>query len=585
MTSASLISALNAIAGKVDSAFTERERAFGDIGKRLGDAVLEIAQITSLVDGLPGLLESETLNDATARVSKVARMISAIGSVIPDENRALTELLKVNKDVASGLERLQNNIRIISILTLNAKIEAASVEREESDFSSFTLEIAQLAATARATVDGYLREHRKLVALLKGACKSKALFQQKYQSPLLSLSGQLSESLKAVESRRRQAAESALDIGACSKRINAAIGGAVMALQISDITRQRIEHVHFAVEHMISGLSGDGSQCTDDGWGQSADLAERESAAAYICAMESAQMDGALTEYEEEAGKIHESLKNLEEECAGVAQHGQELYGSAGKDSGSFLEVLKANLNVAMRLIHECMKAQASVDSATAAVTSTVIELQRQIISVSQIVLDMTLVGMNAALKSRQLGSKGKGLGIIADELRSYAHQTAQEAENLTPALELVIQSVSCFEDLRLTREKENVPDLDNVLATALKGFDDCAASLDNALKGLSNGGKHILSVLQNCVAEIEDQKSAPAILTEARDDLGGISQCDTAAEFYPGLLEDLMHIYWKRYTMASEREIHQQYSDAPQSVEPKTPDENSVLLDDFMVA
>lgn len=585
MTSASLLSGLNAVASKVGGAFTERERAFGDIGKQLGEAVLEIAQITNLVDGLPGLLESETLNEATARVSKVARMISAIGSVIPDENKALTELLLVNKDVACRLDRLQNTIRIISILTLNAKIEAASVERDGSDFSNFTLEIAQLATTARATVDGYLRQHEKLLVLLNEACKAKALFQQKYQSSLLSLSGELSESLAAVESRRRQAAESALDIGARSKRINSAIGGAVMALQISDTTRQRIEHVHFAVEHMISGLSVQSTHLDDEVWAQAGDAAGRESAAAYICAMESAQMDAALAEYEEEAGKIYEALTRLEEECAGVAHHGQDLYGSSGKESGSFLEALKAKLNVAAGLIHECVKAQASVDRATAAVTSTVTELQGQIVSVSRIVLDMTLVGMNAALKSRQLGNSGKGLGIIADELRSYANQTAREADGLTPALELVIQSVSHFENIRLAREKENIPDLDNVLEIALKGFDNCAVSLDESLKGLSNAGNHILNVLRSCVLEIEGQRTAPAALSEARGELEALSHFETEVEFSPILLEGLMHIYWKRYTMASEREIHQQYCDAPATADAETTDPTNFLLDDFMVA
>ncbi|MFX8453401.1 hypothetical protein ABTL48_20620, partial [Acinetobacter baumannii] len=64
----------------------------------------------------------------------------------------------------------------------------------------------------------------------------------------------LRQNLAAVAAHRRQAATAAMEIGRRSQAIAEGVGRTVVALQIGDITRQRLEHIDHAVAVLVRGL-------------------------------------------------------------------------------------------------------------------------------------------------------------------------------------------------------------------------------------------------------------------------------------------------------------------------------------------
>lgn len=594
MTSSSLATRLKTTSDRLDGLFNERERTFLAIGQSLGDAITEIAKVTGAFEALPNLLENNALHQATERISAIARTTNAIRYAVADENAALSELLSLNREIGERLIRLQNSVRTIAILTSNAKIEAARVEQGGSAFSNFTMEIGQLARRAQDTVDSYLNEHKRLVVLLNNVRKVQTQFYQKYHGTLLSISEELEATLTAVDARRRGAATSAVNIAARSKRINEAIGTAVMSLQISDITRQRVEHVHFAIDHLREGIEDNSQEPVDGTWSRMLSEAERDGVTVVICRLQSVQLEDALTEYEETVCKIRKSLAQLIDECRHVAHEGSEVYGSMGQEAESFLDVLKKKLGVGLDLIHDCQIARSTVTHATSVVATTVRQLQQKVSSVNQIVLDMTLVGMNAALKSRQLGGVGRGLAIIADELRNYANQTAINADALKPALVNVIGSAERLENMRLSQDGDN-NNLDAELAVAMNGFDQCATKLKEALVTLSHGAKHVGKILQDSAARVYGQKNAPVALQQACLELDQLASTAAGATPRADILEKIMELISSHYTMARERQVHQQFAASVEGMdvmraprEPAaaaTPPDDADILDEILFA
>jgi hypothetical protein len=559
MISSALPKLLQTPADRLNGLFNERERAFLLIGQSLGDAIGEISKVTNAFEALPGLLENDALRWATERISAVGRMTHAIRDAVALENATLLQLIALNREIGERLLCLQRSIRTIAILTANAKIEAARVEHMHSDFSIFTVEIAQLAKRAQETVDGYLGEHRRLFILLGNVQKIQSQFQHKYQGTLVSIPDELDETLKAVDARRARAAASAGDIALRSKRINGAIGTAVMALQISDTTRQRIEHVHAVLEYLRDGLEIEAVEDSTDAWAHSLTAAEQADVAGAVCHLQAMQLIDAASEYEGTVGKIHESLVQLVDECRGVARQGADLYGSKVGDAGSFLEVLKRKLGLSLDLMHDCQSARASVMQAAAIVTTTVRQLQEKLGSVNQIVLDMTLVGMNAALKSRQLGNLGRGLGIIADELRSYANQTAMDADALRPALARVIESAEGFDKMRLSQD-EDMATFDAELAEAMTSFHNSSEKLSEALASLAYGARRSGTMLQDSAARVEAQTRAPVQVRQAQLELEIIGTAQPLSNSGTASLHAILESGWALYTMASEREIHDEF-------------------------
>ena len=65
----------------------------------------------------------------------------------------------------------------------------------------------------------------------------------------------------------------------------------------------------------------------------------------------------------------------------------------------------------------------------------TLAKFRHAISGLSEAVVDITLIGMNASLKAGHLGSKGNAFVVIANELKATADQVSAGAARLKPAL------------------------------------------------------------------------------------------------------------------------------------------------------
>ena len=78
-------------------------------------------------------------------------------------------------------------------------------------------------------------------------------------------------------------------------------------------------------------------------------------------------------------------------------------------------------------------------------VSATMADLDHRTANLSEIIIDVTMIGTNALLKSSRLGDRGKGLSVIAQELRSYAAKIVEGVEELPAALREVSAFVERF--------------------------------------------------------------------------------------------------------------------------------------------
>jgi hypothetical protein len=562
----------------------EEEQVFMRVGAQLGGASAGFAALTETFESLPVALESPSLAEAADRMKRVARTNEAMGRALDGESAVLHELVVLNREVSVLLAQLHTNVRTVSILSLNAKIEAAGIDGKGNDFINFTQEMAQLAQTAQATIDTFRHEHEKLVTLLDAASKAQTTFQKSYGRSLFSIAQGLDASLLAVDARRRQAGLAAVEIGKRSRQITGAIGSAICALQIADTTRQRIEHVHDALCLLLRGIKFEPAASTGSAelWSQTLNTSERENLIAFICRLQSAQIEDVLREYEDQVRVIFASLTQLAEESRSVVREGSQIFGSSDQDSGSFMAQLKRELRLGVELMRDCQAARACVDTATLTVARTATQLQQRVSAIGQIVLDMTLVGLNAALKSRQIGAKGRGLGIIADELRLSAAKTVKDADILMPALDRIIGAARKFEKIRSVQGAERMLELDEDLAMALVVFDRSAASLSAAFADLVKTGSKVSGILDDCTSELADHGDTQSILQQGGAELACLADMFASGPPSADVASHPMSELEKNYTMASERRIHAQFAI---TVIKQLPGKSDNLLDDRLYA
>jgi hypothetical protein len=265
-----------------------------------------------------------------------------------------------------------------------------------------------------------------------------------------------------------------------------------------------------------------------------------------------------MDEFAREMDTIFASLEDVSAAAAALADRGQSLFGPSGSEDGSFLEALKRKLDAARAIVEQCQRSRAVVDRATAAVSTTMADLQKRASSLSQIVVDVTMIGTNAVLKSSRLDEQGRGLNVIAQALRNHGSSIVDGVKALTVALNEVVAFVARFSKSGRAVDSERLAGLDQRMVGAIVAFDANGKEMTAALQRLGGEAAGVRDLLEQAVAALGVHEEIVATLREASsavDSLSGrLGAADREAPNEDSLIDAMLR---PAYTMASERRIH----------------------------
>ena len=549
----SLAARLENVAASLGGVFAQSEQVCLSTGESLGTTLESFGKLAEIFTALPATLNSEEFRGAVSRLSSLAGKVGDIGARLSDERAALSHLTELSHKITRPVERLRTDIRTISALTINAKVEARSIDAVGDDLNSFIEDLSRLAGSAQATIEDYWNEHTRLVELLQSSCRAQATFESSHQAKLFAAARELKESLATISARCEGACNSAGEISQRSNKISQEIGAVVMALQVGDSTRQRVEHADASIGEIAALMKSD-TLAEEASLDEAADAMTTPAA----CRLVSAQIADALHEFEVEMSRIVSSLGHLSQQARDMVAFGAKVYGGSDQDhkDESFIGTLKSRLATSGALIQDASVARASVDRVLTGATDTLTNLQQRVRIVSGIVVDMTLIGMNGILKSVRVGNQGKGLSVIAQELRSYANHVIEGVERLKPALQQVIVSAEEFEASRLSRGQDSMAELERQMADALAEIQLSGTQMSDALKTLSQEGKRASAALDRSATALGSNDDLRATLSNASADLDGLAEeIDEDGHALP--CGGLCLGFSRRYTMAAERQIH----------------------------
>lgn len=542
-------------AGKISETFSKCETTCLDVGARLGDAIPGLITLSEVFEKLSQSLESDEFRAANQDLHVVASDISTIGQALTGESEGLTSLVHLNKRISAHIETVASNIRTIMALVFNVKIEAASLTATaDNNMMDFAQGLQVLAVNAQQAIDEYQSTHSKLYELLQSTTSRQLSFQNSHQQQLISIASEIGTSLQVIVQHRREIALSSADIKAQSQKIGMHIGQGVVALQIGDSTRQRIEHVHRAL-CLAADLLTSGSLSADEGF----DKDDHTIIASSICNLQSAQLDAALTDFTFEMNKIAEMLVHLAEESESLALRGQTLSGSGGNGKDSFLEKLEKKLEAVNVLVQESYHARIVVDQAAIAVGASISNMDAQTARLSEIVVDMTMLGMNAVLKSTHLGQSGKGLNVIALELRNYALQVVSGIKELKPAIDEAMKIIRQFSEAGQTQKAAQMMQIKDRMASAIKTFRASGKHMLEASADLEKEAYEVGKLLKRAVLELDSRHEIGEILSKAVSSIDDFAAAiDNGGQPNEQCIGYIDEILFDSYTMECERETHE---------------------------
>jgi hypothetical protein len=524
----------------------EIEEAFVSVGSRLSEGAAMLNKLTRQFEALPAALQGEEVIEASSQLRAVARTALQLTEDFAKEKADLTRLVAVVSAANGPIGELRRTVKMIGIVSINARVTAAGIVGDSDDFEVFTTDISTLSDSARSTIYEFSQVYRQLVTEVDQAAGQRDRFDAAHAHTLTELAHNLDETLEALDRQRQQAVESSAETGRVSRQIVVRIGSAVMALQVGDSTRQRLEHVEGGLD-CLADLVG----------GAEFDETARAEALTALSLLEQEQLRATAADFAGEVGEAEEALRALASDAGTIMARSRNLYGD-GDNEASALTVLSAQLRVATEILRDCEMERSKLEAVAAAVQQTVSVLLGHVAAVQDIESNMRLVSLNAAVRCAQLGPRGASLTVIASQLRELTTETVVAAEAAMAQLDEASALAGAFGAAAGGENAGQIGRLEQQANHAMNLLTRLDEGLSSAMESLSADGPKVIGLLQAAARGIDGQSR----LAESMDDialqiaaLSSDSMPDPLAVELLPVLERLR----KTYTMEAERQIHSQ--------------------------
>jgi methyl-accepting chemotaxis protein len=206
-----------------------------------------------------------------------------------------------------------------------------------------------------------------------------------------------------------------------------------------------------------------------------------------------------------------------------------------------------------------CESSGKSVDDALSVVEDTLGKFRHAITGLSEAVVDIILIGMNASLKAGHLGVKGNAFVVIANELKATADQVSGGASRLKPILDRIERSANELRELRVCGNPAQLAKLEPSILHALREIEagnDRLGRLMSRLvhqgaefEGLIGGAQRLMAALGEVAATL------PAVAARLEASSAIMEKLSAAASSDEAALDGL----FAQYTMEREREVHRE--------------------------
>ncbi|MEA1672028.1 chemotaxis protein [Nitrospirillum sp. BR 11163] len=547
---------LDTVAKAIRAASTSTDARFLDIGRRLETSVDILTALTRTFDTLSDEMKGEDLRLAAQDLSQVARFVSAL--IQGDETDSFRTLTALVTAIGGRVARMDKSIKGVGMLATNAKIAAAVIGDTSAEFMNFATEIRRTLGLAQSSLDQFAAELAGVGRHLQAAATDQSALDARQATAIRTVPERLAHSIGTVVDRGQRGSAIAATVGQRSKDIARRIGEAVMALQVGDITRQRMEHVDYALS-LVAEMPGQSSPSwTDTAGGPTFDGAA--AAARFCCRLQAAQLDDTADELAQEIGQILTSLHELARDACEILGLGRDAFGASGNAQGTFVGELEGEVGEVDTLLNGYGAARRQADEVAASVSEATTRLASQIGTMRALEADIRIMGLNTSLRCGRLGTVGRPLSIIAQELRVYANEIAVEANGVMSELDQVAAIAASLSGQARAAAAADAATMANVMTRSIARLEAAGQNLATALQTLERDGERVVCLLRETVDRTASHGEIGEVLRQAATDLAVLAPGPHIGDV-PVQAEPLIGLMARSYTMARERQVLDRYA------------------------
>ncbi len=525
------------------------ESSFSATGDSLIECTMSLNAVSAAHEGLPGALDGEQFAQAEASLASISHELARISGSDFGEDAAIDRLRQMAAGMADPLAELRRVMLLLEIISANAGILSAEVSSEDDGLKAFTGDMIALAHNAIDGISTFAHSRAALIDQLSSATAAGARFAAAHADTLEHVQSRFTEHAEAIARYRLSGGRQLSENGAVTRRIATRVADVVSAMQVGDITRQRIEHVERGLETLAEIAQ---SHNIDE-------MSQRAATMAKLCQLAGAQLRDAIGEYRDRTRFIAESLPQLANDTDRVLVDGDAQARALTASSGDTLAGMLTDLRKVRSLFADFRSVHGEADRLAQAVAAAMEDMVGQLVTIDRIERQIRVLSFNMAAQCNRLGAEGRAMMVITQQLRELAMRT----ETATARVRRLLADGAEFAAAISGRGDQGgeLARLDGATMETIARIEAVSEEMRGHAAALTKHGPGALAILRRAamsaqsLGEVIAEWDAALLAMEA-----AVDTKDSEGAFDPAPFAELR----RGYTMDSERRIHDEICGGP---------------------
>ena len=530
---------LAALASGLDARFVEA-------GGALAQAYQIVETLVKSLEGVTSALDREAADAAVQDMRAIAERLTNLPAMQARRQAALVTIGGSGEALRAPMAQFHRTLRFLRICGLNIKVAAAGA----AEFSGFADTMFDKIDVAEEQMSSFGHEIDGLASGISEALEAEKLLAVECTRVIPEVPLRLDRDALALQEHQLRLGELAARIAGVARDIRTKLATALGALQIGDITRQRLEHVVSGLATLETAI-GDVELTPED----------RKLVEDHTLALLAAQAADTVEDFRSQARILAQSLRAIGPKTAELlALKDDDAAGGEAEDD-NVLHVLERSIGEVRSVTGRLQEADALSDRLGTATSETAESLGRRIAAVQRVKNDVQQMAWNTDLRCRRMGSEGRGLAMIATEIRNFSNHLEMLTNGISSTFQQLVDAAA---EMRAQAEESGKVDAGRALTASLDCVREGGRRMSEGMSGLDRDAATVGDILRqttqnvDCDAEIGDALGEVVLhLSSAAGE--GAALPDEP----PAALGAILGTIHASYTMASEREVHKRFAQA----------------------
>lgn len=537
---------LAAIEATVSHVASGLDARFVAAGEALAQAYAIVEKLVTDLESITNALGRDAADAAVENMRATADRLERLPQVQAARQEGLERIAHGARPLRHYIAQIKRTLDFLRICGLNIRVAAAG----RNGFSDFADTMSVRLEVGEQEIGGIGEEIDRLTASIPALIDVDRQLAHECAKVIPHVPRKLAADASALQRHQAEDAARAARIADVARDIRAKVATAIGAMQIGDITRQRLEHVAAGLRALIAFRQ----QVRDT------EQLMALQVNGHMIALLAAQAADTIDGFQVESRRLAESLRGIGPSANALLEIQAEGDRAAptGGDKGEFLAALERSVAEVSSVTARLREADIRAQQLGGSTSDTAERLAGRLRNVHRVNHDVHLMAWNTDLRCHRLGDEGKALAMVASEIRGFATTLATISGAIRTSVEELVAAVTALRD----PDAEQGGDPAEALTTSLACIHDGAKRMRNGMAGLSADAAAVTRILETTTSQVDCEAEFGEALRNVVAQLSLLAApCNAPEADAEAVLRDMLGQVARSYTMASEREVHRRFA------------------------